>query len=124
METKKIEEQLNNLPFLEVPSEVHQSTMRKIDYSRFKPILFTAFILLVINFIIIAWHIDSKLVEAEFSDMVQDFFQGFEMNFSFIDTILRNFFEIISPAVFFSGFLSLMGVAYLGNKIIKLQYML
>lgn len=114
---EKIEEQLNNLSLVDIPVEIHQSVMRKVNYQRIKPVLFTAFVLLVLNFLMLSWRINVKLADAEFVDMVQDFFAVFNFNFSFINTIFESFFEIISPAFFLSAFMSLVGAIYIGSQI-------
>src|SRR5664279_3763834 len=97
MEMDKIDEQLNNLKAVEIPNGIHQSVMRKINYQKIKPVLFVAFALLVLNFLVIGWHINAKLINAEFVNMAQDFLEVFNFNFAFINTIVTSFFEIISP---------------------------
>ncbi|MFA5932285.1 MAG: hypothetical protein WC793_02810 [Candidatus Paceibacterota bacterium] len=119
---EKIDEQLNNLSLAEVPFGIHQSVMRKVNYHKIKPVLFVSFILLLINFLIIAWRINAKLIDAEFIDMAQDFFEIFKFNFSFITTISGSFFDIISPAIFTSAILSLIGAIYVGKKINTYQF--
>lgn len=114
---EKIDKQLNNLSSVEIPAGMHQFIMRRINYKRIKPVLFTAFILLTINFILIAVHINTKLIEAEFADMMSDFFETFDLSFYFVNTILGSFFEIISPAIILSLLLNLGGAIYIGNKI-------
>lgn len=101
----------------EIPIGVHQSVMRKINYQKIKPMLFTVFVLLVINFLVIVWHINAKLVDAEFTDMMQDFLEVFSFNFSFVGIMLGSFFEIISPLLVLSALLSLVGAVYTGKKI-------
>ncbi len=119
---EKIDEQLNNLFKVEVPTGVHQSVMRKVNYQKMKPVFFVAFALLLFNFLVIAWHIDAKLIDAEFLDMTQDFLEVFNFNFSFISTIWASFFEIISPALFLSATLSFAGAIYIGKKITVYQF--
>lgn len=114
---EKIDEQLNNLSQTEVPIGVHQSVMRRVNYQRIKPVLFIAFTLLLFNFLVIASHINAKLVDAEFTDMAQDFFEVFSFNFSFFKIIFISFFEIISPMIALSAVLSLAGAIYTGKKI-------
>lgn len=119
---EKIDEQLNNLSMVEIPVKMHQSVMRRVRYSnRLRPVLFVSFILLALNFLVIAWHINAKLIDAEFINMIQDFFEVFNFNFSFINTISASFFEIISPILFLSVLLSLGGAIYTGKKITKYQ---
>ncbi len=119
---EKIEEQLNNLSSMEIPTGMHQSIMQKVNYRRIRPILFTAFFLFLFNFILIAWRINVKLVNAEFSTMMNDFFDGFVWSSSFVNTILGSFFEIISPTIFVSLLINLVGAIYLGNKIRISEY--
>jgi|GEM_PF-3134091 hypothetical protein len=114
---EKIDQQLNNLSLAEIPSGLHQSIMRKINYRKIVPVLIVVFSLLALNFIIISWHINAKLIDAEFSDMVQDFFEVFSFNFSFINAILGSFFELISPVLVLSAILSLAGAIYTAKKI-------
>jgi len=114
---EKIDEKLKTLSVVEIPLGMHQSVMRKINYQKIKPVLLVTLTLLVLNFLVIAWHINAKLVDAEFTDMVQDFFEVFSFNFSFINTILLSFFEIISPMLVLSAILSLAGAIYTGKKI-------
>ena len=114
---EKIDEQLNNISFVEVPIGMHQFVMQKVNYKKLQPVLFVAFVLLVLNFIVIVWHINAKLIDAEFADMAKDFFEVFSFNFSFINTVLVSFFEIISPLLVVSAMLSLAGVIYTGKKI-------
>ena len=119
---ENIDEQLNKLSVMEVPLGIHQSIMHKINYNRIKPVLFTAFFLFTINFLLIAWHINSKLIDAEFSDMMHDFFDSFVLSFSFINTIVGSFFEIITPTTVFYLLINLVGIVYLGNKIRSSEY--
>lgn len=116
---EKIDEQLNSLSLTEVPIGTHQFIMHKVNYQRIKPMLFSILAILAFNFLLTAWHINSKLVDAEFSDMMYDFFDGFVLSFSFISTILESFFEIISPIIFVSFLLNLIGIIYMANKIKK-----
>lgn len=119
---EKIDEQLNNLSLAEAPFGLHQSVMRGVNYRRFRPVLFLAFALLIFNFIVIAWRINAKLIDAEFLDMAQDFFAVFNFDFSFVNTIVSSFFEIISPALFTSAVLSLLGAIYIGKQITSYQF--
>jgi hypothetical protein len=114
---EKIDEQLNNLSLIEIPVGMHQSVMRRVNYQRIKPVLFIAFTLLAFSFLATTWYINVKLVDAEFVDMAQDFLEVFSFNFSFANTMLVSFFDIISPVVFSYAILSLAGAAYLGKKI-------
>lgn len=114
---EKLDEQLNNIPKMEVPVTIHQSIMRKINYQKVKSVLFIVLALLIINFLIMAWHINAKLIEAEFTDMTQDFFEVFSFSFSFLNSVLENFFEVISPELAISAVLSLIGVIYMIRKI-------
>jgi hypothetical protein len=119
---EKIDEQLNNLFMAEVPIGMHQFVMRKVNYQKIKPVLFVSFVLLAFNFLIIAWHINAKLIDAEFIDMTQDFFEVFHFNFSFISTMWVSFFEIISPTLALSAILSLVGAIYTGKEISFYQF--
>jgi hypothetical protein len=114
---EKIDEQLNNITSVEIPLGMHQFVMRRINYKKLLPVLLVAFILLAFNFIVIVWHINAKLIDVEFTDMIQDFFEVFNFNFSFFSTIWTSFFEIISPALVLSAIMSLVGVIYTGKKI-------
>jgi len=114
---EKIEEQLNSLSDMDAPSELHHEIMRRIHYRKIRPVLFSAFALFVFNFVIIALHINGKLIDADFLDMTRDFFDVFSFNFSFISTMTQNFFEIISPIVAFSAVFSFIGAVYIGQKI-------
>jgi hypothetical protein len=118
----KIDEQLNSLYLAEIPVGMHQSVMRRVNYQKIKPMLFTAFALLAFSFIAIIWQINTQLINAEFTDMAQDFFNVFNFNFAFIDTIWGSFFEIISPTLFLSAILSLAGAIYIGKKITVYQF--
>ncbi len=114
---ENIDEQLNNISLVEVPIGMHQFVMQRINYKKLQPVLVIVFFLLAFNFIVVAWHINAKLIDAEFTDMVQDFFEVFNFDFSFFSTIWGSFFEIISPMLVLSAFLSLAGVIYTGKKI-------
>jgi hypothetical protein len=114
---EKIDEQLNNLSAVEVPVGIHQSVMRRVNYQKIKPVLFVSLILLALNFLVIVWHINMKLIDAEFTDMIQDLFEVFSFNFSFIRTIAESFFEIISPILFLYAILSLTGIIYISKEI-------
>jgi len=113
----KIDEQLNNISFTEVPTGVHQFVMRKIHYKKLQPVLYVTFTLLILNFLFIIWHINAKLIDAEFTDMIKDFLEVFSFNLAFINMVLVSFFEIISPLLIVSVVLSLVGAIYTGKKI-------
>ena len=119
---EKIDEQLNSLSLIEIPVGMHQSVMRRVNYQKIKPVLFIVFTLLAFSFLATTWYINVKLVDAEFVDMAQDFFNVFNFNFAFIDTIWGSFFEIISPTLFLSAILSLAGAIYIGKKITVYQF--
>ncbi len=114
---EKIDEQLNNLSTMEIPVGIHQSVMRRINYIRFRSMFFVVFGLLALSFLVIVWYINTSLVDAEFTDMIRDFFEVFSFNFSFVNITLTSFFEIISPTLILSAFLSLVGTIYIGKKI-------
>ena len=114
---EKIDEQLNNLKMVDAPIGLHQFVMRKINYKKIAPVLFTALIILMFNFLVIGWHINMKLIDAEFLDMTQDFFEIFTFNFPFFNTVWNSFFEIISPMLLLSAVLSLGGIIYVIKKI-------
>ena len=114
---ENLDEQLNNLSLIEIPVGVHQSVMRRVNYQKVRPVLFTALIFLMFIFLVIISYINAKLVDAEFIDMAQDFFDVFSFDFSFINTIFVSFFEIISPAIFLSALMSLVGAIYIGKQI-------
>lgn len=119
---EKIDEQLNNLALIDVPVGLHHSVMSKINYQKIKLVLLFTFAFLTLNFIVVAWRINTKLIEAEFLDMTQDFLEVFSFNISFINTMFQNFFEIISPALFLSTVLSLVGAMYTIKKITFYQF--
>ena len=119
---EKIDEQINNLSSVEIPSGIHQLVMHKVNYQKVKPTLFVSFALLVLSFIFLELYINDKLIDAEFIDMMQDFFNIFSFNFSFINTIFGSFFEIISPMLFLSALISLLGATYVGKKITMYQF--
>jgi len=114
---EKIDEQLKNLAQIDTPIEIHRSVMNRIHNKKIQPMLFFVLGLLVFNFAIIAWHINGKLVKAEFGDMLADFFTDFTLTFYLISTILKSFFEIVSPALVLSALLSFIGIIYVGKKI-------
>ena len=119
---EKIDEQLNNMPLIEVPVGMHHFVMQKINNKKIQPFILVTFLLLVLNFIIILWHINTKLIDAEFTDMMRDFLDIFSFNFSFIQIFLLNFFEIISPLLIISLTLSFVGIIYTGRKINFYQF--
>jgi hypothetical protein len=118
----KIDEQLNNLSLVEVPAELHQSIIRKVNYHKIKPVLFIALALLVFNFLLTVWSINVRLIDADFISMIRDFFDVFSFDFSLISTVAESFFEIISPALVLSAVLSLIGFIYVGKKISIYQF--
>ncbi len=114
---EKIDEQLKNIPLVEVPIGMHQLVMRKINHKKLQPFILFIFAFFVLNFIIIVWHINAKLIDAEFTNMMRDFLDIFSFNFSFIKIFLLNFFEIISPLLVISASVSMLGAVYAGRKI-------
>ena len=80
---EKIDEQLNTISLVEIPIGMHQFVMRRINYKKLQPIFFVTFTLLALNFIVIVWHINAKLIDAEFLNMVKDFSEVFDFNFYF-----------------------------------------
>ncbi len=120
---EKIDEQLKNISSVEIPTGTHHSIMRNINYRQMWPMFIFVFLLLVLNFLIIMWHINSKLIDAEFSDMAGDFFTGLDLSFDFIEAVLGSFFEIISPALVLSALVSLVGAIYVGKKIKFAQFL-
>lgn len=67
-----------------------------------------------------AWHINGKLIDAEFKDMIMDFWESLDFNFS-IKASIGSFFEIISPELIISLILSLIGLVYVIKKMISLK---
>lgn len=114
---EKIDEHLNKLRVVDTPKSFHQGVMQKVYNWRFRTIFFVVFFILLINFIIITLHIDIKLINAEFADMFQDLMGSFDMSITFFNVIFDSLFDIVSPFVFFSAFISLIGVFYVGRKI-------
>ncbi len=115
MET--IDEQLNNLSLVEIPSAMHQSIMRKVNHQKINPTLLVVFFLLVLNFLITAWHINTSLMNVDFLSMARDVFGIFNFNLSFINTITVSFFEVVPLSIIISAILSLAGAIYVGRKI-------
>jgi hypothetical protein len=113
----RIDEQMNSLSKMEIPDGMHHGIMQRVNYQKVKPIFFIVFFLFVLNFLAIAWHINAKLIDADFLDMTRDFLDVFSFNFSFISTMFQNFFEIISPFFVLSATLSFVGAIYVGRKI-------
>jgi len=114
---EKTDEQLNSMTMVEIPFGIHQSVMRKINHQKIKPALIVAFALLVLNFLLVAWHINNKLIDADFVSMWNDFLDVFSFNFSFISTMVGNFLDIVPLELFLSAVLSLAGAIYLAKKI-------
>ena len=114
---ENIDEQLNNLSFVEVPADLHQSVMRKVNYKKIKPVLFLAFALFLFNFLLLVWHINVKMINTDFITMTRDFLDVFDFGFSFINTVVGSFFEIVSPLLVLSAILSLSGALYIGKRI-------
>ncbi len=121
---EKIDEQLKKLGMVDTPKSFHHGVMEKVYNWRFRTMFFIVFALLAINFFVIAFHINMKLIDAEFLDMLQDFMGSFDMSASFFNTVFGSLFEIVSPFVLFSAFLSLMGVVYVGRKIYKSKFLI
>ena len=117
---EKIDKQLNNLNTTEMSPRLHSSIMRIVNHKKMQPMFLILFFLLVFNFIIIFWHINTKLVDAEFGVMMNDLFTDFDLSFYFIGTIISSFFEIISPALVLSLFISFFGSIYVYKKNIYL----
>jgi len=119
---EKIDEQLKNISFVDVPVSVHQSIMKKVTSCRMQPFFIAVFCFLSVVFFMIAWHINTKLIEAEFSDMLADLLSDFNMSFYLFSTIVKSFFEIISPVYVLSLIFSFAGAVYLAKKIIHTQF--
>jgi hypothetical protein len=120
---EKIEEQLQTLPHIEVPRTMHTSVMKKINYHHFRTVILLGFCLLTLSFIIFALRINSRLVDAEFADAMNDFINAFDPSFSFFSAVLGSFFEIVSPALVIGLLVSFTGACYLGKKITFYQWM-
>ncbi len=114
---ENIEKQLNTIKKVEMPFGVHQSIMKRVNYRRFRPILLVSFILLFINFVLLAWHINTRIIDAELVDMMQDLFASFSMDMNFFNTIFSSFFEVVPFELFISAVISFVGIAYLVKKI-------
>ena len=114
---ENIEKQLNTIKKVEMPFGVHQSIMKRVNYRRFRPISLVSFILLFINFVLLAWHINTRIIDAELVDMMQDLFASFSMDMNFFNTIFSSFFEVVPFELFISAVISFVGIAYLVKKI-------
>ena len=114
---ENIEKQLNTIKKVEMPFGVHQSIMKRVNYRRFRPILLVSIILLFINFVLLAWHINTRIIDAELVDMMQDLFASFSMDMNFFNTIFSSFFEVVPFELFISAVISFVGIAYLVKKI-------
>ena len=114
---EKIDEQLNNISLVEVPVGIHSFVMQKVNQKKLQPVFFAVFVILALNFIVIGWHINAKLIDAEFVDMMQDLLEVFSFNFSFLKIAILSFFEIVSPLLVISLLLSLTGTIFSGKRI-------
>jgi len=114
---EKIDEQLNNLSVIDIPNGMHQDIMRSVNYQKVNPTILVAFFLLVLNFLMMAWHINTRLIDADFLNMARDVFNVFDFNIASIGTIISSFFEVVPLSITISAVLSLAGAIYLLTKI-------
>ncbi|SRR5258708_1352425 len=111
-----IDKQLHNLSSYDLPVGVHKAVMLRAYYKKLQPIFAVVFALLALSFLSVIWYIYEELIDAQFTDMVKDFFEVFSFNFSFVNIVFTSFFDIVSPALVLSAVLSLAGTIYTGRK--------
>lgn len=114
-----LDKKLKDLDDAEMPAGLHQSIMRNVNYKKVLPLILIPFMILALNFIIVTWHIDLKLVDAEWKDMVLDLWEGFDFTMDFFTTIVESFLEIIPLPVFILFVFSFLGTIYTGFRFIK-----
>lgn len=119
---ENIEEKLKTIEKVEMPFGIHQSVMRKVNYYNLRPILLFSLTLLTINFIFLVWHINTKIIDAELVDMMQDLFASFSMDINFFNVIFKSFFEVVPLELFTCAIVSFVGVTYLAKKITTYEF--
>lgn len=111
-----LDEKLKSLTEVNLPVGVHHTVMRAVNFKKMQPFLFFLLSLLVLNFALIAFHVNTKLVDAEWGDMVTDLFAGFDLSLSFFEMITSSFFEVVSPMLALSLVSSFVGFVFITKK--------
>lgn len=114
-----IEQQLHTLSETDLPQGLHQSVLQKVNYLKLRPLLLVALFVCSINVLILSSHINSKLVEAEFLDMIRDFTRDSYASFLVLSILLERFFEVVTVEVVASLFVNMAGAIYMSNKLIS-----
>jgi hypothetical protein len=114
-----LDKKLKDLNEIEMPSGLHQSIMRNVNYKKVLPLILIPFMILALNFIVVSWHIDLRLVDAEWKDMLLDLWEGFDFTMDFFTTIVESFLEIIPLPLLILFIFSLSGTIYTGLRFIK-----
>lgn len=116
-----IEQQLHTLKEEHQPDGMHQSILRRINYLKIRPLLFVALFVCSVNILILTSHINNKLVEAEFLDIIHDLTRDSYTGFLVLSILLEKFFEVISIEILASLFVNMAGAIYMSNKLLSYQ---
>lgn len=119
---EKIDQRLYEKNEVDIPFGVHQSIMARVNYLHFRPIFFLVLVIFIVNLLILFLHIDNKLIEAEFLDMVTDFTTDSYSGLLVLNILTGKFFEIISVELLASLFLNLIGTIYFSKKIVAYRF--
>jgi hypothetical protein len=120
MSYSKIMEQTNTIQHSyekEVPPGLHASIMKRVNHLKLRPLFFLVLALFVINLLMLTSHINGKLVEAEFMDMLRDLTEDSYFDSLALGILLERFFEIISFELVASVLLNAVGVFYISGKL-------
>jgi hypothetical protein len=111
-----LDEKLKSLTEVNLPVGVHHTVMRAVHFKKMQPFLWFLLSLLVLNFVLLAFHLNNKLVDAEWLDMATDLFAGFDLSLSFFEMITSSFFEVVSPMLALSLASSFVGFVFITKK--------
>ena len=110
--------QLHNTQNVDVPHGLHSNIMKRVNHLKLRPLFFIILVLFISNLLVLASHINGKLVEAEFVDMLQDMTKDSYFDSLALGILIGRFFEIISFELIASVILNTVGAFYISSKLL------
>lgn len=105
-----------------MPMGLHQAILERVNYLKLRPLLVIVLAVFLVNILILGLHINSKLIEVEFFDMVRDFTMDSYAGFLVANIVFEKFFQIIPVEIILSVLLNLAGITYIANRLLSYRF--
>lgn len=109
---ESVSRNLKELVVEDIPEGLHLRIISKMVVSKFRAYFLAVGIFLVLNFLVLSWHIWMTIIDTEAYAVFFALFQDFEFSFSYISDIVGTLFEIIPIVLVVAFVVNLVLIIY------------